>query len=308
MSARRAARILVTTAALLALLGPLATPALAADARKAQELPSVKGVIGPLVGSEGPLGLLLDLADDTLGWVETTAGSLLNLGELVPGSSKTTAFAVRNDTDSSQPLALRVIDLDSDDNGCTAPEAASGDTTCGAGGGELARALHVNILRDPELDGSFESTPVFSGTVESLASGTTLADIAIPAWAEWGYRIETSVPGETGNEMQSDQISFGLRFALGDEDVDELLVTGGDPGAGLLTPGAEPPNGNPITSAPAPSTSPNVVDRLLGTLPVTGAGIAGIVLAGWALSAAGLVARLLGRGRKHQSTSRPEGN
>ena len=93
------------------------------------------------------------------------------------------ARAAANATDGPVTLSLKARDI-------------SGDDT-------LADHIRFTVRRDPERDGTFEATPVFSGTLPKLGHGTPLAGVELPAHSAWDYQVEAT--NTLGNSAPAEQ-------------------------------------------------------------------------------------------------------
>lgn len=235
----------------------------------------------------GLSGLLLDVPGDVVTWTKEPASPLLQMTNMVPGQSVAVVVGVHNDTDEPASLSLKALDVRDDDGECVEPESAAGDASCGSGVGELGPELRFVITRDPERDGSFESEPVFSGTLQELTAGTPLGDEALPAFSAWDFRFELAVAREAGNVIMGDLVSFDLAWTS---------TTPGGATETIEVPGT-------VAGIPSkPSLLKPVTDALgiLVALPVTGAGL-GLLGGALSLVAFGLMLRLGARRRKGAS-------
>lgn len=252
----------------------------------------------PGLDLSGLSGLLLDLPGDLVTWTKGQATPLLQVTDAAPGQSADSVVGVGNQTDEPVRMSLTALSVREDDGVCVEAESQAGDDSCGSGDGELGPYLRVVINRDPERDGSFEAQPVFSGTLEELTEGTPLAEVVLPAFSAWDYRVELAVAPEAGNEVMGDRVSFDLAWTstTSGGEKETIVVPATDTGV--------PPPPSLVEGIVKPATD------ALGTLfvlPVTGSGL-GLGLQALGLVAFGLLLRIGTRRRNDPSTSDPEGN
>lgn len=250
--------------------------------------------------------------------LEVEGGSpLVDLDHLAPGSTWQSKLSATNTSTDDGELALRVVALEEDDNGCVGPETADGDHTCGDGGGELGRDITVAIL-PLDAGGLPDGPAVFHGTLRDLVAWTTL-DPLLPAGVKRSFRLDWALSKDSPNDTQSDTVTFDLEVVL------EQIVPGekdGDPqdqprqpqGPGATVPG---PAGTPprpevagtsetrattTTAAPrsgASGTSEGGSGR--GRLPRTGLDTAVLVELGAVSVVTGVVLRTAARRRRRSS-------
>ena len=210
-------------------------------------------------------------------------GDALNLDRLAPGVSRQGSVSVTNPSDQKVTVALAVLNLSDDDNGCVRPEVRTGDATCGPGGGELSQWLDVTVTDDGQ--------PLWRGPFTQLHE-----DQALPLSLEPGETksldISVGLPFETGNDVMTDQVGFDLRLRM-------VGVTGEDVGQPEVL-GAEATTGHHSGQA---ISVPTLVDAgLVG--PVTaaaGALTSNLVIAVFAVLlvlAIGVTVRVLRHGRR----------
>lgn len=149
----------------------------------------------------GELQIVVDSADPAAG-----------LDRLAPGVTWQSTFTASNTSGDDAALWLRVVDLEEDDNGCTRPEIAAGDTTCGAGGGELGRDLRVRFLAVGPGGGT-TGPAVFDAALVDLEDATVL-DPDLPGGTSRSFRVEVTLPGSSPNDTQSDLITFDIELVL----------------------------------------------------------------------------------------------
>ena len=184
-----------STRAMLALAGAavLAIPAVSAAAT-----PAIGGQVSVNTGS---------------GWTHDPSNALFDFTRIAPGWTATATMAVRNDSDSSAALTWRTTNVVEDENGCNHPESFV-DTTCGTdNAGELGKEIVLTVFADPDNNGTFETTPTWSGTIEALTQGGTLAS-SLGAGDAASYKITATLPSSAGNETQTDRVGFDLAVGL----------------------------------------------------------------------------------------------
>jgi hypothetical protein len=163
------------------------------------------------------------------------AGPLLDVDSLVPGGSTSQVLGVRSASTGAGELELRFLAVHDDDNGCTSPEAVV-DTSCGTGGGELGTALRFALAVADAPDGTYVRT--WSGTAAQLERGIDAHTVVTRGADRW-VRLSATLPGSTGDEVQSDTFGFRLRVELAASQAFEA-VTIGPAGSGGSTSGGGP--------------------------------------------------------------------
>lgn len=146
------------------------------------------------------------------GWVHDSLTPLFDVSRVFPGWTSTRTLALRNNTADAARLAVSATDIVDRENGCNHPEALV-DPTCGANQGELGHEMNIDVYVDAEGDGSFPSSPTWSGNLYDLAD-PVLVDGAVPAQGVVGLRLTAELPLSSGNETQTDQLGFGFRMSL----------------------------------------------------------------------------------------------
>lgn len=171
--------------------------------------------------------------------------------EMYPGSTSVSTVRVTNNSDGPATIAVRVTDVISHDNGCTAPESRV-DTTCGDGEGELGAQVVLTVEED-----SREPVPI----AERVPLGSLIDDLVLatdlgPHQAR-RYRFTLELPVDSGNETQSDSVEFSMDF----------IST-----PSLVAQSALPPGPGAIATIGARLSTP-------GTLPQTGSNRGSLILA-----------------------------
>lgn len=207
---------------------------------------------------------------DTQGWLTAPDGlPLFDLATVAPGDSGTATLIVNNPLPFPVTVGFSVASLRNDDNGCTEPERAAGDVSCGSGGGELQDDLRITLTDATAID-SFAAD-----TVSALAGPAVLDPVALNNAAARTYTIGYELLLRSTNMTQSDQVAFELVVVL------------------------QPVGGSAVESQALPATAP---------LPATGNDQRVVVVLALALVAVGLglrsaASRRLGR-REDGSPSR----
>lgn len=214
------------------------------------------------------------------GWVHDSAAPLFHEARIVPGWSTTRTLLVRNNTDAPMALGISAADIVDSENGCTHAESIV-DNTCGSGPdqGELGREMIVSVFVDPTNTGSVTAAPTWTGTLRGLLQVAAL-DSSVPAHAISGVRITTQLPWTSGNETQTDSVSFGLRLDAEDAGgvtlatavLGQTFAQGADPTAA----GADHPTsvlGEVVTAASLPFTGTYAVVALPVGLALVAAGV-----------------------------------
>ncbi|HRY62682.1 MAG TPA: TasA family protein [Candidatus Paceibacterota bacterium] len=156
----------------------------------------------------GTLDLNLDGAD--------TNSVKFTVTNTAPGASGTSYWTVKNVGSLAGYVDLASIAKTNDDNLCTEPESTDGDTTCGAGQGELGANMNITIFVDADKDGVIDGgeTTLYTGTLDGLATSYD-ANLALAAGAEQYVSLNWSIPTTVGNVIQSDSVQLDMSFQLG---------------------------------------------------------------------------------------------
>jgi len=142
-------------------------------------------------------------------WIDLPAARpLFDLTTIVPGDSNSIMLTVTNPQAFPATFSIAVVGLTDDDNGCVAPEAQMGDTTCGAGGGELQSALRMTLSQVGT------DAPATSGTVAAWAARPAIDPVDLRGFEVRFYRLGYELPVSSSNLPQSDQVSFQLELRL----------------------------------------------------------------------------------------------
>ena len=170
--------------------------------------PAAIAVATPSSASDGQISI-----NTGAGWTQNPSAPLFDATGIVPGWTSSAVLGVRSDASSTTALVLSTTDIVDDENGCTRDESQV-DTTCtGTDAGELGHSIVLAVYADPAGDGAFASTPTWTGTIDALAQGTTLAPALAPG-ATNNYKITAELPLSAGNATQSDRIAFDVLVRL----------------------------------------------------------------------------------------------
>lgn len=134
---------------------------------------------------------------------------LFDLDGIAPGDHGSATLTVTNPQPFPVKFSMAVIALDNDDNGCNEPEQAIGDTTCGAGGGELQFNLRLALATTGRADNQIEE-----GTVAEWAVRSAGDPIALAGNESRTYLVGYELPVGTSNLTQSDRVSFVFELRL----------------------------------------------------------------------------------------------
>jgi hypothetical protein len=201
----------------------------------------VIGVAAAIVLGPPAAAYPLELRSATTGVQQVTVGddnALLPIvvDRLVPGMTATARFEVhRGGALKGGQFASEIADLVDDDNGCQHSEAADGDTTCGAGQGELSSQLRLTQqwsapgtdCADVVATSAGAPTLAASNDEPVMASDTTSSqDTACLV-------VVVDLPPEADNLIQSDSSRFALRIGLVDAGHQGDLTLGGGSITGL---------------------------------------------------------------------------
>lgn len=134
-----------------------------------------------------------------------------------PGDLGTGVWTVYNAGSIDGYIDIHSIALTNDDNTCTEPESTDGDNTCGVGGGELSANMNVNLFIDVDGDGIFDAgddTTIYSGLLSGISADYN-QNIVLAASATKYISMNWEIPAATGNVIQSDSLTMGMTFELG---------------------------------------------------------------------------------------------
>ena len=211
------------------------------------------------------------------GWTHDPTDPLFDITRIAPGWTETKTFDVRNDSPASAAISLHSANVDDEENGCNHPESFI-DTTCsGPNAGELGGEIILSLYAGSGSGGTFDATPSWTGSIRALQLATGLGPLA--AGATRAYKIVAELPYSSGNETQTDSVSFDLVVGL---DGATVAVEG--------TKTTRPPTSNPIT-------------RAIDQLPFTGTPAQRLVAAALSMLLGGTVLVLLFRRRRKGSES-----
>lgn len=156
-------------------------------------------------------GLQIDIPGDGKSWVRDSEVPLLNADGIAPGMLRSGVLRIRNNSAKDASITLRALHIADDDRACTRPESRV-DTTCGTGSGELGSQVRVRVYLGQARAGSFRTEPAFSGSIYELGEAVTLTR-SLAAAGERQMKLTLLFPPESGNETQTDRLSFDLRLA-----------------------------------------------------------------------------------------------
>jgi hypothetical protein len=151
------------------------------------------------------------------GWLTVPGGlPLFDLAGIAPGDTGSATLTVTNPQPFPVEISIGVTALANDDNGCNEPEQAIGDTTCGAGGGELQFDLRLALTATGQID-----RPIITGTVVEWASRPTIDKVALGGYDTRTYRVGYELPIGSSNMTQSDLVAFAFEVRL-DQVIDSV--------------------------------------------------------------------------------------
>ena len=170
------------------------------------------------------------------GWTTDPADPLFDFSRIVPGWTAAKTLGIRNDSDSSAALTFKATNVVDNENGCNRPESRV-DTTCtGDNAGELGAEIILSVYGDADNDGVSDSAPSWTGSIRDLEQAGAFGELR--AGATRSYKFVACLPSESGDETQTDSVSFDLVVGL---DGATVAVEG--------TKTTRPPTSNPITRA-----------------------------------------------------------
>jgi hypothetical protein len=165
-----------------------------------------RGALSGAIAAAAVLGTAAPAAADELEIAVVGGGPLFQMEDAEPGSTGSAELRVTNESSSEGSLSVQVVNLVEDDNGCNAAEARAGDTTCGAGGGELGAHLLVTVT-----DGDGDT--LFDGSLRDLTT-TQVLDGALAAGATEHLVFTWLFDPTSGDDTQSDRVAFDVDVAL----------------------------------------------------------------------------------------------
>jgi hypothetical protein len=143
-------------------------------------------------------------------WLTTTSAPLFDLDGLIPGDAGDAALVVTNRRGDPGRFTMRIVDLTIDDNGCTRPEMAAGDDSCGLGQGELQEDLRVALV-----DVSVEPHRVVAeGSAAELAARGVADERMLAHGEQRPYELRYELPLASSNLTQTDRIGFAVEARL----------------------------------------------------------------------------------------------
>jgi len=190
---------------------------------------SLLGLVSPAVAAASPNHFSINTGK---GWSAQPTGPLFDFVGLGPGWTSTSALAVRNDSDEASALTFRASDIVDDENGCNRPESLVDMTCSGNDAGELGREMVFTVYSqgNPQV-------PMWRGNLYDLTAGAKLDSSVAPNQID-SFSIVAELPYSSGNETQTDSVSFDLVVGL---DGATVAVEG--------TKTTRPPTSNPVTRA-----------------------------------------------------------
>lgn len=132
-----------------------------------------------------------------------SAGTTLSVSNVAPGDTGSATRNVSNSGSINGTLTVNVTNVVDDENGQNEPESEF-DNSSGASEGELSDTVNVTIYVD--------GTEIATGTLSSIEGEYNVGELASGDSAT--VTVEYSVPGDAGNEIQSDIVTFDLVFEL----------------------------------------------------------------------------------------------
>lgn len=125
---------------------------------------------------------------------------VLDVSDIIPGYEESWLVTVVNQRKEPVTLGVRVDDLHNADNACSSSETRVDDTCDGPG--ELGKHLQLRL-------GTPASLRMFSAPVNEAVSGSGQL-VTVPAQGQAEVVIGLKLPETTGNEVQTDSVSFVL--------------------------------------------------------------------------------------------------
>ena len=166
----------------------------------------------PGPGTPSPSPPVTPNATGNVSLTTVTDATLLRADGVVPGDEGVSRLQLRNTGTMAGELSVTEIAVESDENGIRPPESSVDDSP---EEGELDEHLLVRISAEYPDDeivtvyGDGEFVPI--GALE--AGNRTIGD-GLAAGEDVTVVMEWRIPAETGNEIQSDSVTFDIGFTL----------------------------------------------------------------------------------------------
>ncbi|WP_152436388.1 hypothetical protein [Halosimplex carlsbadense] len=144
----------------------------------------------------------------------TTAAdaTLLRADGVVPGDEGTSRLRLRNTGTATGELSVTELDVQSDEGGVLPPESPDDDSP---EEGELDERLLVRVSAEYPND---ETVDLYGDgafvPIGSLDAGNRTIGDGLAAQQDVIIVVEWRLPAETGNDVQSDSVSFDIAFTL----------------------------------------------------------------------------------------------
>lgn len=143
-------------------------------------------------------------------WLTVPGGlPLFDLEGIAPGETGSATFTVTNPQSLPVEFSIGIPSIVSDDNGCNEPERESGDTTCGAGGGELQLDLRLALSAIGTTDRA-----IGAGTIVEWVATPRVDTFALAGHEARSYRLVYELPLASSNVTQSDLVAFAFELRL----------------------------------------------------------------------------------------------
>lgn len=184
-----------------------------------------------LIGPAASLTGVRPAHADTSSWLTVPGGSpLFDVAGIAPGDSGSALITVTNPQGFPVTFSMVVTSLVNDDNGCGEPEERSGDTTCGAGGGELQDDLRILLFATGNSD-----RPIRNSTLAAWTAQPAEDALSLTGHESRTYRVEYQLPIGASNFVQSDLVSFAFSMRL-DQTLDSIVSSDPPPVVVVATP------------------------------------------------------------------------
>ena len=178
-----------------------------------------------LAGTFASVGILAQFSDtEQIGVHDIQAGTLnlqvgdndpstvhITIQDIQPGFYVKKHYRIYNTGTLDGKLSVVFSSITNDDNGLTEPEQTDGDSTGGAGEGELGQCLIINGIF-VEGCSSLRITPY--KTKLNNVDGYTTGPVDLNVGTKNNLKLEFWLPIGTGNIVQSDSVEFDITFNL----------------------------------------------------------------------------------------------
>lgn len=149
-------------------------------------------------------------------FTEDLATGLYTVSDIEPNANTQFGdlYCLRNDGSLTANVSYRAFDVADTETGCTGDEAEAGDSTCGAGAGELSGLVELQIMKfGTGCNGGGSGSALNMNTIAALASSPrSFVSLAPGDCINFGPLYRYSPSDVDGLKAQSDKVAFRLAF------------------------------------------------------------------------------------------------